>query len=1074
MSGPLGEAPNLSEASEFEPDTSRVLISLVADRKRRIVREKDRIMIQTSDVVLPGSPRQRPRRSTSITAAHAGKKVALPVKPMLNMERTFSDPGINPFDQIEWERRTAEITDETGKVIFSQDNVEVPKFWSLLASKVVVSKYFYGVLGTADRETSVRKIIHRVCRTIADWGVRDGYFTKTDGEVFYEELVWLCLNQYGAFNSPVWFNVGLYHQYNAGNGTSRGNWFYNREAGQAERAKTQYEYPQCSACFIQSVEDNMDSIMNLAHSEAMLFKFGSGTGTDLSPIRSNKEKLSGGGCPSGPLSFLRVYDQVANVVKSGGKTRRAAKMNTLRDWHGDIEDFIEAKMKEEKKARALIEQGYDGSYNGEAYGSVMYQNENLSVRVTDAFMQSALDGGEWWTRSVTTGKPLEKKNAGMLLDKVAEGAWICGDPGLQYDGAIQQWHTCKGTEPIHSTNPCSEYVFLNNTACNLASLNLLKFKRADGAFDIEQFKAAVRIFITAQEILVDNASHPTKEIAENSHIFRTLGLGYANLGSLIMSYGLPYDSDGGRALAGAITALMTGHAYEQSAEIAAVMSPFQGYNDARCAHVPTPLLENNVASMLRVIEQHRAAIESIQPSREFNYLKEEARKTWDSALSHGRATGYRNAQVAVLAPTGTIAFMMDCDTTGIEPDIALIKYKLLAGGGLLKIINRGVPEALRRLGYSQEKIDGIIAHIAKFDTVEDVREGDQMVRSGLKEGHLQVFDCAFRPHRGKRSIHYLAHLKMMAAAQPFISGAISKTVNMPKESTVAEIRDAYVQAWKMGLKCVAVYRDGSKLSQPLNTRKTAVSDNSALDARLKELEAEVLRLREQAGQPLRRRLSDTRTAITHKFDIAGHEGYLTVGLFENGRPGELFITMAKEGSTIGGLMDSVGTLTSLALQYGVPLETLVRKFAHQRFEPSGFTKNPDIRNASSIIDYVFRWLANQFIPGFREANAPNRNQPELAIPGLQEEVKKKVNRPVPELALSEDTDILDVTTAAAGHDNSHQHAPPSSTERTVQSLNDSVAHFQHDAPACPNCGHVAVRNGACYKCLNCGESLGCS
>ena len=605
-------------------------------------------------------------------------------------------------------------------------------------------------------------------------------------------------------------------------------------------------------------------------------------------------------------------------------------------------------------------------------------------------------------------------------------------------------------------------------------MNLLKFKREDGTFDVERFKAAVRIFITAQDILVDNASYPTNEIAENSHIFRTLGLGYANLGSLIMSYGLPYDSDQGRALAGAITALMTGHAYEQSAEIAAVMGPFQGYHNARCAHVPTPLLESNAASMLGVIEEHRAALESIQPSHEFNYLKAAARKTWDGALSRGRVTGYRNAQVTVLAPTGTIAFMMDCDTTGIEPDIALVKYKLLAGGGLLKIVNRGVPEALRRLDYSQERIDRIIAHIERFDTIEDVLDGEQMARSVLKEDHLPVFDCAFRPYRGKRSIHYLAHLKMMAAAQPFISGAISKTVNMPKESTVSEIRDAYVQAWKMGLKCVAVYRDGSKLSQPLNTRKTTAADHSALEPRLKELEAEVLRLREQAGQPLRRRLADTRTAVTHKFDIAGHEGYLTVGLFENGRPGELFITMAKEGSTIGGLMDSVGTLTSLALQYGVPLETLVRKFAHQRFEPSGFTKNPDIRNASSIIDYVFRWLANQFIPGFREANAPNRNQPELAIPGLQEEVKKKVNRPVPELALSEDTDILDVAVAAAGSDNGHAHAPPPSADRTVQSLSDSVAHFQHDAPACPNCGHVAVRNGACYKCLNCGESLGCS
>ena len=552
------------------------------------------------------------------------------------INRVFSDPQIHPFYQVEWERRSAEITDEAGKVIFKQENVEVPQSWSLLATKVVVSKYFYGELGTPERETSVRQLIHRICRTIADWGIKDGYFSKPDGEVFYNELTWLCLNQYGAFNSPVWFNVGLFHEYQVGNRSSRGNWYFNPKTGQTERAATQYEYPQCSACFIQSVDDNMESIMKLAYSEAMLFKFGSGTGTDLTPIRSSKEKLSGGGRPSGPLSFLRVYDQVANVVKSGGKTRRAAKMNTLRDWHGDIEEFIEAKTKEEKKAWALIEQGYDGSYNGDAYGSVMYQNENLSVRVSDEFMQAAINGKEWWTRSVTTGQPLVQKNASTLLDKIAEGTWTCGDPGLQYDGVIQKWHTCKGTEPIHSTNPCSEYVFLNNTACNLASLNLMKFKREDSVFDVERFKAAVRIFITAQEILVDNASYPTQQIAENSHLFRTLGLGYANLGSLIMSYGLPYDSDSARALAGAISAIMTGQAYERSAEIASAMGPFAGYRDARCAHVSKPVAPDNVNCMLEVIEQHRAAVEQIQPSEDFHYLKEEARRCWEEAIERGQ------------------------------------------------------------------------------------------------------------------------------------------------------------------------------------------------------------------------------------------------------------------------------------------------------------------------------------------------------------------------------------------------------------------------------------------------------
>ncbi len=1024
-------------------------------------------------------------RSPRVNAPRSAKKGTSAVKKSLRVNRVFSAPKISPFDQVEWEKRTAEITDDTGKVIFKQENVEVPKAWSVLATKVVCSKYFYGDPAKPEREHSVRQLIHRVTRTIADWGVKDGYFSKADGEVFYNELTWLCLNQYGAFNSPVWFNVGLMQQYDIGKNSDRGNWFFDPKLKEARRASTQYEYPQTSACFIQSVEDNMESIMHLAHAEAMLFKFGSGTGSDLTPIRSSREKLSGGGRPSGPMSFLKVYDQVANVVKSGGKTRRAAKMNTLRDWHGDIEEFITAKMKEEKKAWALIEQGYDGSFNGEAYGSVMYQNENLSVRVSDEFMTAATATDpakrEWWTRTITNPRPLEKKDAAKLLDQVAEGTWTCGDPGLQYDGAIQKWHTCKGTDPIHSTNPCSEYVFLNNTACNLASLNLMKFKREDGVFDIERFKAAVRIYITAQEILVDNASYPTKDIAENSHIFRTLGLGYANLGSLIMDYGLSYDSDEGRALAGAITAIMTGHAYEQSAEIAAIEGTFAGYKDARCAGVQNPLQKDNVETMLGVIRQHRDAVEGIQASADFAYLKDEARQCWDRALARGQKVGYRNAQVTVLAPTGTIAFLMDCDTTGVEPDIALVKYKLLAGGGMLKIVNRTVPDALRRLGYSEKEIETIIAHIEKHDTIEDASLDDgRIAPTPLKAEHLGVFDCAFKAYRGKRSIHYMAHLKMMAAAQPFISGAISKTVNMPSEATAAEIRQTYVEAWKMGLKCVAIYRDGSKRSQPLNTRKSedpsaaAVTSEelTVLQSRVQELEALVQSLQLPA-QPLRRRLPETRTAVTHKFEIAGHEGYLTVGLFENGQPGELFITMAKEGSTIGGLMDAIGTLTSIALQYGVPLDALARKFSHQRFEPSGFTKHPEIRSASSITDYVFRWMALQFVPGYREANSPARNQPELAIPGLLEELKRQINRPIPELPINDDTEVINLaTTKAPGNGLTGNSATPPG--RTITRLSDSVAHMMKDAPACPKCGHIAVRNGACFKCLNCGESLGCS
>ena len=1037
-------------------------------------------MIDAREEVMAAARSAKSRRTVSPSSRRSSRAAAPARREAQHIDRVFSDAKVSPFDQLEWDRRTAEITDDAGKVIFKQENVEVPKSWSVLATKVVVSKYFYGEMNTPERETSVRQLIHRVCRTIADWGVKDGYFSRADGEVFFDELVWLCVNQYGAFNSPVWFNVGLFHQYHIGKASGKGNWFYNPKTDHAERGSTQYEYPQCSACFIQSVDDNMESIMQLAASEAMLFKFGSGTGTDLSPIRSSKEKLSGGGRPSGPLSFLKVYDQVANVVKSGGKTRRAAKMNTLRDWHGDIEEFIDAKQKEEKKAWALIEQGYDGSYNGDAYGSVMYQNENVSVRASDEFMQAALHGKEWWTRTTTTGKPLEKKDAAMLLYKIAEGTWTCGDPGMQYDGAIQKWHTCKGTEAIHSTNPCSEYVFLNNTACNLASLNLMKFKREDATFDVARFKAAVRLFITAQDILVDNASYPTQDIAENSHIYRTLGLGFANLGSLVMSYGLSYDSDGGRALAGALTAIMTGEAYEQSAALAEYMGPFKGYRDARCAHVSKPVTKDNVEAMLGVVRQHRAAVEEIHPSSEFDYLKQEARTCWDRALAAGLKHGYRNAQVTVLAPTGTIAFLMDCDTTGVEPDIALVKYKLLAGGGMLKIVNRTVPEALARLGYSAAESQKIIAHIEKWDTIEDITDGGQAFQSGLKPEHLPVFDCAFKPHRGLRSIHYLAHLKMMSAAQPFISGAISKTVNMPGNCTVEEIRDTYVQAWKMGLKCVAIYRDGSKRSQPLNTKRTTEGssaeavDPATLESRLKELEEEVGKLRMETGKPLRRRLPETRSAVTHKFDIAGHEGYLTVGLFENGQPGELFITMAKEGSTIGGLMDAIGTLTSIALQYGVPMEALARKFSHQRFEPSGYTKNPEIRHAASITDYVFRWMALQFVKGYREANTTNPNQPELSMPGLTQELKKKINRPVRELPITgddDDADFIDAAPAAGngnGHgQNGHRDQPPALT------LTSMITN-QQDAPTCPNCGHIAVRNGACFKCLNCGESLGCS
>src|SRR5437667_2138303 len=702
-------------------------------------------MIQLKPGIPPASLNS-PSRSATRRKSRTGKRK----NSGLHFKRVFSDAAVAPFDQIEWERRTAEINDDSGKVIFKQEDIEVPKSWSALATKIAVSKYFYGDIANGTdpykggRETSVRQLIHRVTRTISDWGIADGYFSDAEtAEIFYDELTWLCLNQHGAFNSPVWFNVGLYHQYGIGKGAGAGNYFYNRATGKAERAPTQYEYPQGSACFIQDVEDTMEDIMRLATSESMLFKYGSGTSTDLSTLRSTREKLSGGGKPSCPLPFLKVYDQVANVVKSGGKTRRAAKMNTLKDWHPDIEEFIEAKAKEEKKAWALIEQGYDGSYNGDAYGSIMYQNENLSVRVSDEFMHAAIEGKEWWTRNVVSGTPCERKEARTLLRKIAEGTHICGDPGMQFDSTIHKWHTCKGTGRQNSTNPCSEYLFLDNTACNLASLNLMKFKTAHDAVEVERFKAAARIFITAQEIVVDNASYPIKEIAENSHIFRTLGLGYANLGSLIMSYGFGYDSVEGRALCGAITSIMTGEAYEQSARMARAMGPFPGYRDARCSGVAKPAAKNNVAPMQEVIELHRSAVSEIAANEEFAYLKEEAARVWDSAAALGKKRGYRNAQVTLLAPTGTISFLMDCDTTGIEPDIALVKYKLLAGGGMLKIVNQTIKPALEKLGYASDEIERIVAHIDAFDTIEDVINSDgRQISSGLKLENVPIFHRA--------------------------------------------------------------------------------------------------------------------------------------------------------------------------------------------------------------------------------------------------------------------------------------------------------------------------------------------
>jgi ribonucleoside-diphosphate reductase alpha chain len=967
----------------------------------------------------------------------------------LHIESRFCPRDVaDPFDTVQWELRSAAIKDENGEILFEQNDCEIPAGWSQLATNVVVSKYFYGENGTDERERSVRDLIHRVTRTIADWGKADGYFlTDEDGENFYRELTWLCLHQHGAFNSPVWFNVGLFHRY--GVRGDKCNWYYDVIEQRVKQPENPYEFPQGSACFIQSVDDNMEDIMRLATSEAMLFKFGSGTGTDLSTLRSCREKLSGGGRPSGPLSFMRVYDQIAAVVKSGGKTRRAAKMQSLKIWHPDILEFIECKWKEERKAHTLIASGqYEANFNGEAYSSVLFQNANLSIRLTDEFMETAAKGGKWttrWVSSLASGEP-PVYEASWLLDRMSECAWQCGDPGVQYDTTINRWHTCPNSGRINASNPCSEYMFLDNTACNLASINLMKFRRPDGTFDAQRFKAACRLFFIAQEILVDHASYPTDLIAEKSHLYRPLGLGYSNLGSLIMSAGLAYDSDAARGLCGSVTALLHGAANLTSAELAGVVGPFEGYADNR-------------EPMQRVMQMHRDAVEDIDNAGP-KYLKDASRQVWDQVLVSGRRNGFRNAQATVLAPTGTISFMMDCDTTGIEPDIALVKYKQLAGGGMLKIINKTVPQALRSLGYDQATMEAIVKYIDQHDTIEGT--------SDLSEDHLSVFDCAFKPANGTRSIPWKAHVRMMAAAQPFLSGAISKTVNMPAETTPAEIAEAYLWGWQMGLKALAIYRDGSKQSQPLSTRSEG--DKAAGKEKEKEI---VYRVR-------RERLPDTRNSVTHKFNVGGHEGYINVGLYPDGRPGELFITMAKEGSTIGGLMDCFGTAISMSLQYGVPLEVLVNKFSHTRFDPMGHTTNPEIRIAKSVVDYIFRWMGMNFLNGYREASqglpfksCGDEPQPETLALATEEARTKAWS--------------LDPHPAGNGHSASGNgkidlemleraglsvQAEDTSNAPSIRS--EQFARFQSDAPACDNCGAITVRNGNCYLCHNCGNSMGCS
>ena len=903
----------------------------------------------------------------------------------LKFERYFTPPDTHPYDLIEWEHRTAAITGEKGQVIFEQKDVEVPRSWSQLAINVVAQKYFRGSPGSPERETSVRQIVDRVVETLADWGREGNYFaTEEDAANWSQELRHLLVTQHASFNSPVWFNIGV--------------------PGRAQ---------QGSACFINSVQDSMESILDLAKTEGMLFKFGSGTGTNLSVLRSSREQLSGGGTASGPVSFMRGYDSFAGSIKSGGTTRRAAKMVILNADHPDVLDFIRCKAEEEKKAWALIEAGYNAGFNvpGGAYDSVQFQNANHSVRVSDEFMRAVIDDKVWETKAVVDKRTVDTYKARTLWRDIADAAWVCGDPGLQFDSTIQDWNVVPNTGRINATNPCSEFVFLDDTACNLLSLNLMKFQTESGTFDVERFRRAVDVCFTGQEIIVSNASYPTPAIGKNSEALRPLGLGYANLGALLMSMGMAYDSDEGRRFAGAVTAIMTGRAFAQSARMAQVKGPFSEFS-------------KNREPMLRVMEKHRQAAYALSTSSESADVVKAARETWDDAVNLGRIHGYRNAQATVLAPTGTIGLMMDCDTTGIEPDLALVKYKKLVGGGLLKIVNNTVPAALRKLGYDSNEVKEIVEYIDENDTIEGAPH--------LVDEHLKVFDCAFKPVKGSRSIAPMGHVRMMAGVQPFISGSMSKTVNLPTEATVEDIEQTYMESWKLGLKCIAIYRDGCKRSQPLST---------SLDKK-KEAETTV------EYRAMRRKLPDERKSITHKFDIGGHEGYLTVGLYEDGQPGELFVTMAKEGSTISGLMDAFATQTSYALQFGVPLKFMVDKFSHMRFEPSGFTKNPEIPIAKSIVDYIFRWMASHFLPV--------EDAEEAGVIMREPAVEPPPPPPATKPDLETGPGALKVIAAT----------PKNGVQK--------IAFINTDAPACPDCGAITVRSGSCYKCLNCGATTGCS
>jgi ribonucleoside-diphosphate reductase alpha chain len=1087
--------------------------------------------------------------------------------------RRFTIEGVSPYDEVHWEQRTASISDQNGNTIFEQKNVETPADWSMTATNIVASKYLHGRLGTPERETGVRQLVSRVAETIRDWGLEGGYFaTSEDAAIFHDELAHMLLTQKAAFNSPVWFNVGCDRLEPDAEGQ---NWHWDPSTGGVRFSASGYHNPQCSACFINSVEDSMAGIMELARTEAMLFKFGSGTGTNFSSLRSSKESVSGGGTASGPLSFMRGLDAFAGVIKSGGKTRRAAKMAILNADHPDIVDFIECKSKEEAKAYTLIEAGYDGSGpDSEAYSSIFFQNANNSVRVSDEFMRAYENDGDFTTYTVKGHEQVKTYKAREIMRKIAESTWQCGDPGMQFDTTINRWHTCKNTARINASNPCSEYMFLDNSACNLASFNLMKFVTPSGGFDIPAYRHAISVVITAMEILVDNSGYPTEAIARNSHDYRPLGLGYANLGALLMSMGLPYDSDAGRDMAAVLTAILTGQAYLQSAIIAANCKPIASATPLTASTErqggACPGFYVNREPFLDVIRMHRAEVNNIGRSRhssdpftvpQLDALIDASRESWDTALVYGEKYGYRNSQTTVLAPTGTIGFMMDCDTTGIEPDLALVKYKKLVGGGMIKIVNNTVPEALFKLGYAADEVNAIVSYVDATGTIEGA--------PGIRPEHLAVFDCSFKPAKGTRTIHYMGHIMMMAAAQPFLSGAISKTVNLPHEASIEEIAEAYAESWRQGIKAVAIYRDGSKGTQPLNTsmddrhdssaqnaaasrvlaqlaagQPAAEADLKALEGRISEkieVPAQTILLANAAFQralaeiaksaavpvlqpsaaqdaanqetqdlnapprAIRHRLPGERASVTHKFELSGHEGYITVGLYPTGQPGEIFIRMAKEGSTVSGMMDAFATSVSIALQHGVPLKLLCNKFAHTRFEPSGWTGNPQIRMATSIMDYIFRWLDLRFLSGTQLALfsglIPQASHlpvsPSMApetepfqdtfaqdhLAQLAEEVAKRLNQVSAPMGSFSGSGMGQ--TGGGGIAPEAQAASPYATspaqepqlhDRGIYHATEAMREMYEmgDAPSCPVCGAIMVRNGSCHRCMSCGTTNGCS